>query len=76
MKTEFFMFMGYIFTASLLIFIFVLLPLWYIGRNNADKRKETRKKLTGTWHTPRFYCPDLEIRGSDVSDCNGFFQGR
>jgi len=35
----FFMFMGYIFTASLLIFIFLLLPLWYIGRNNAEKRK-------------------------------------
>ena len=38
-EMNFFMFMGYIFTATLLIFIFVLLPLWYIGKTNAEKRR-------------------------------------
>ena len=41
---NFFIFMGYIFTGSLIIFIFFLLPLWYIGRYNADKRNNCNKK--------------------------------
>ena len=38
------MFLGYIFLASVLLFIFVGLPLWCIGKYNADKRKQCNKK--------------------------------
>ncbi len=38
------MFMGYIFTASLIIFIFVVIPIWYIGRYNAGKRKKYNER--------------------------------
>ena len=33
------MFLGYILLGSMLLFIFVLLPLWYIGKTNAENRK-------------------------------------
>ena len=34
------MFLGYIFLGSVLLFIFVGLPLWYIGKYNAEMRKK------------------------------------
>ena len=38
------MFLGYIFLGSLLLFVFVLLPLWYIGKTNAEQRNKCNKK--------------------------------
>ena len=49
------MFLGYIFLGSVLLFIFVGLPLWYIGKTNADERNDLSdsngyiKGLTDWW---------------------------
>ena len=36
-----FEFIGFIVTGAAGIFIFIILPLWYIGKTNTEKKKET-----------------------------------
>ena len=38
------MFLGYILLGSMLIFIFMGLPLWYIGKTNAEQRRNKRAR--------------------------------
>jgi len=37
--SPFFMFMGFVFTGILMFWIFLALPIWYIGKYNAEKQQ-------------------------------------